>query len=78
MSASRREISSEAFDDRNSGRYPFGPSLVVELNTEVAGAMQYQQEFGQNWIWLITGFLSGRENTRGVSTGIRTELQLFF
>jgi len=45
---------------------------------ELAGAFQYQRAFGQNWIWLATGFLSGRENTSGLSQGLRTELQLFF
>ena len=45
---------------------------------EVAGAMQYQQAFGKNWIWLVTGFLSARKNTDGLSNGLRTELQLFF
>ena len=45
---------------------------------EIAGAMQYQQAFGKNWIWLVTGFLSGRKNTDGLSNGLRTELQLFF
>ena len=45
---------------------------------EVASAVQYQRAFGQNWIWLITGFLSGREGTSGLSQGLRTEIQLFF
>ncbi|MCH7989401.1 MAG: hypothetical protein IID46_09685 [Planctomycetes bacterium] len=45
---------------------------------EIAGAIQYQRAFRQNWIWLITGFLSSRHGTDGLSQGLRTEIQLFF
>jgi len=47
-------------------------------NLEIGGAIQYQRAIRQNWIWLITGFLSGRQGTDGLSNGLRTELQLFF
>lgn len=47
-------------------------------DSEIAGAVQYQRAIGQNWIWLVTGFLSGRNNTKGISTGLRSEIQLFF
>ena len=47
-------------------------------NLEIGGAIQYQRAIRQNWIWLITGFLSGRQGTDGLSSGLRTELQLFF
>lgn len=47
-------------------------------NFEIAGAVQYQRAFGQNWIWLVTGFLSGRQGTDGLSQGLRTEIQYFF
>jgi len=45
---------------------------------EGAVGFQYQQAIKQNWIFLTTGFLSGRQNTSGLSQGIRTELQLSF
>ncbi len=45
---------------------------------EGAVGFQYQQAIKQNWIFLTTGFLSGRQNTSGLSQGIRTEIQLFF
>ncbi len=45
---------------------------------EGAVGFQYQQAIKQNWIFLTTGFLSGRQNTPGLSQGIRTELQLLF
>jgi len=45
---------------------------------EGAVGFQYQQAIKQNWIFLTTGFLAGRQNTPGLSQGIRTELQLFF
>ena len=45
---------------------------------EIAGAVQYQRAFGRNWIWLISGFLSSRHGTDGLSQGLRTEIQLFF
>ena len=45
---------------------------------EVAGAVQYQRALAQNWIWLVTGFLSSRHGTDGLSHGLRSEIQLFF
>ncbi|MFB3107495.1 MAG: hypothetical protein ACE1ZA_21585, partial [Pseudomonadales bacterium] len=45
---------------------------------EIAGAVQYQRAFKQNWIWLVTGFLSARHGTDGLSSGIRQEIQFFF
>lgn len=45
---------------------------------EIAGAIQYQRAIAQNWIWLVTGFLSDRQNTDGLSSGLRSEIQLFF
>ncbi len=47
-------------------------------NFEVAGAVQYQRAIAQNWIWLISSFMSSRKGTDGLSTGLRTEIQLFF
>lgn len=64
-----------------------GKQLIWELgmrngkdadDLEAAVGFQYQQAIKQNWIFLTTGFLSGRQNTPGLSQGIRTELQLFF
>ena len=51
---------------------------VAKFIRAIAGAIQYQRAFRQNWIWLITGFLSSRHGTDGLSQGLRTEIQLFF
>ncbi|MDG1893955.1 MAG: hypothetical protein P8J37_03505 [Fuerstiella sp.] len=43
----------------------------------VAGGVRYQQAFDQHWLMVIDGFLAKRES-RGMSPGVRVELQMKF
>ena len=45
---------------------------------EIGGVVQYQRAIAQNWIWLVTGFMTSRHGTDGLSHGLRSEIQLFF
>ncbi len=43
----------------------------------IAGGVRYQQAFDQHWLMVVDGFLAKRES-RGLSPGVRVELQMKF
>jgi hypothetical protein len=43
----------------------------------MAGGVRYQQAFDQHWLMVLDGFLAKRES-RGLSPGVRVELQMKF